>query len=104
MLADLPLELVDHIARFRFRRLKRDVNCFVEHLELRAREIDNGGCLMLKELRILLVDTRIPASYLVDCKQLVAFHFEGAQPEIAHPESLKHISFNRMSPEQFYEL
>ena len=58
--------------------LEREVNCFVEleHLELRAREIDNGGCLML---RVLLVDTRMPASYLVDCKQLVAFHFEGAQ-------------------------
>lgn len=86
--------------------LEQDINCFeqLEHLELRAFEINEGGCLRLKELRVLLVEMAIPARYVVDCEQLTAIHFTDA-PEIVHPNNLRHVSFIdraiEMSKEEF---
>ena len=75
--------------------LERDLNCFehLEHLELRAKDINDGGRLRLKELRILLIETEKEARFVADCERLSAIHFVGAQPEIVYQASLKHASF-----------
>ena len=85
--------------------LERDVNCFelLEHLELRAHEINDGGRLRLKELRVLLVETEKVARYVVDCEQLAAFHFAGSEPEIVHPTSLRHASFLQLKEDAYDE-
>ena len=94
-----------HLKRLTFQQktcgsfvLERDVNCFeqLEHLELRVYEINDGGRLRLKKLKVLLIETQKAARYVVDCEQLTAFHFSGRQPAIVYPNSLRHASFDNL--------
>ena len=81
--------------------LERDVNCFQE-LELRAYQINEGGCLKLKKLRVLLVETAEQARYVVDCEQLTAIHFTDI-PQVVNPENLRHVSSAMLDDEEFVE-
>ena len=106
-------ERFKHLKRLTFQRkplpywpfdLEQNLNCFqeLEHLELRAFEINEGGCLKLKKLRVLLVETIARARYVVDCEQLTAIHFLDT-PEIVHMDNLRHVSFPIMPAEEFFE-
>ena len=81
-----------------------DLNVFkqLEHLELRAYCVNEGGCLKLNKLRVLLIETISPVPYVVDCEQLIAIHFRDL-PQIVHTNNLRHVSFIEMTPEQFEE-
>ena len=85
--------------------LERDLNCFeqLEHLELRACEINAGGRLCLNKLQVLLVETKYPVRYVVDCEQLVAIHLTDL-PEIVHPGSLRYASVVDMRLQDFVQL